>query len=191
MRRDVTVICGRRQHSWGRDELKPLSNTTSTWFELGLTLVDSLDTLWLAGLRQEYEEAIQWVKTSFNPGPDQPVNLFETTIRVLGGLLSAFHLGGGDPLVLGKAAELGLRLSPALHSPSGQYPIQAPNPFACFAIPQLPNPCLLFATQSSSWWRPDLFCVPAILILASSRMAQAAFPPLSPNMGDVLTCFYL
>eukprot|EP00884_Botryococcus_braunii_P010870 jgi/Botrbrau1/19785/Bobra.0124s0033.1 len=106
-------------HSWGKDELKPVSNTTSTWFELGLTLVDSLDTLWVAGLRQEYREAIQWVKTSFDPAPDQSVNLFETTIRVLGGLLAAFHLGGGDPLVLAKAAELGLRLSPALHSPSG------------------------------------------------------------------------
>jgi hypothetical protein len=127
----------RREHSWGKDELKPLSNTTSTWFELGLTLIDSLDTLWLAGLGGEYQEAIQWVKTSFQPDPDQAVNLFETTIRVLGGLLAAFHLGGGDPVVLGKAAELGLRLSPALHSPSGRLPYM-PLPFSLAHGPSPP-----------------------------------------------------
>ena len=47
------------------------------------------------------------------------VNLFETTIRVLGGLLAAFHLSGGDQLFLAKAAELGIRLEPAFDSPSG------------------------------------------------------------------------
>ena len=48
------------------------------------------------------------------------VNLFETTIRVLGGLLAAFHLSGGDQLFLAKAAELGIRLEPAFDSPSGR-----------------------------------------------------------------------
>jgi hypothetical protein len=34
---------------------------------------------------------------------DTDVNLFETTIRVLGGLLSAYHLSDGDPLYRDKA----------------------------------------------------------------------------------------
>ncbi len=39
------------------------------------------------------------------------VNLFETTIRVLGGLQSAFLLSGGDRIFLYRALDLGLRLS--------------------------------------------------------------------------------
>jgi endoplasmic reticulum Man9GlcNAc2 1,2-alpha-mannosidase len=50
---------------------------------------------------------------------DREVNLFETTIRVLGGLLAAYHLSGGDKLFLYKALALGLRLSPAFRSPTG------------------------------------------------------------------------
>lgn len=50
---------------------------------------------------------------------DSEVNLFETTIRVLGGLLTAYHLSNGDQLYLIKALELGLRLAPGFKSPSG------------------------------------------------------------------------
>lgn len=39
------------------------------------------------------------------------MNLFETTIRVLGGLQSAFLLSGGDRVFLYSALDLGLRLS--------------------------------------------------------------------------------
>lgn len=50
----------------------------------------------------EFEEARRWVATelSFNRSVD--VNLFESTIRILGGLLSTYHLTG-DPLFLSKA----------------------------------------------------------------------------------------
>ncbi len=48
------------------------------------------------------------------------MNLFETTIRVLGGLQSAFAMApGGDRLLLLKALDLGLRLGAAFKSPSG------------------------------------------------------------------------
>lgn len=50
---------------------------------------------------------------------DKLVNLFETTIRVLGGLQAAFHLTGGDRLFLYKALGLGMRLAVAFRSPSG------------------------------------------------------------------------
>lgn len=45
-----------RDHAWGRDELLPLSRTGSKWFDLGLTLADSLDTLLIAGLEPEFQE---------------------------------------------------------------------------------------------------------------------------------------
>lgn len=57
-------------------------------------------------------------------GAPGAVNLFETTIRILGGLLSAQALSAGSHPALSralaeKATELGARLLPAFDSPSG------------------------------------------------------------------------
>lgn len=38
------------RYSWGQDHLKPLSKTSQNWFHIGLTILDSLDTLLMAGL---------------------------------------------------------------------------------------------------------------------------------------------
>lgn len=46
------------------------------------------------------------------------MNLFEVTIRVMGGLLSAYHLSG-DKMFVEKATDLGQRLMPCFDSPSG------------------------------------------------------------------------
>lgn len=43
----------------------------------------------------------------------------QTTIRVLGGLLSTYHLSGEDPLFLEKAKELADRMLPVFDTPSG------------------------------------------------------------------------
>jgi hypothetical protein len=58
-------------------------------------------------------------------GAPSAVNLFETTIRVLGGLLSAQALSAASHPELSrrlaeKAAELGARMMPAFKSPSGE-----------------------------------------------------------------------
>lgn len=50
---------GYRRCAWGEDELRPLSCTGVHWLNLSLTLVDSLDTLHLLGLRREFEEAAE------------------------------------------------------------------------------------------------------------------------------------
>ena len=81
-----------KKYAWGKDELKPISKDSNEWFDLGLTLVDSLDTMWLMGLSDEFDEARNWVERDMVVGVDNDVNLFETTIRVLGGLLSVYHL---------------------------------------------------------------------------------------------------
>ena len=49
-----------RQHAWGKDELRPISKTYSTWFDVGLTMIDSLDTMYIMGLK-EGESVIIWV----------------------------------------------------------------------------------------------------------------------------------
>ena len=91
-----------KDHAWGKDELKSVSHQSSTWFNLGLTLIDSLDTMWLMGLTKEFNEARDWVAHSMVIAQNKDVNLFETTIRVLGGLLSAYHLTK-DKMFLEKA----------------------------------------------------------------------------------------
>nr|XP_060484520.1 endoplasmic reticulum mannosyl-oligosaccharide 1,2-alpha-mannosidase [Panthera onca] len=108
---------GYRKFAWGHDELKPVSRSFSEWFGLGLTLIDALDTMWILGLKKEFEEARKWVSKKLRFQKDVDVNLFESTIRILGGLLSAYHLSGDD-LFLRKAEDFGNRLLPAFQTPS-------------------------------------------------------------------------
>lgn len=62
-------------------------------------------------------EAKKWVEEKLSFDKNRFVNLFETTIRILGGLLSAFHLTG-EQVFLNKSIDIGSRLMGALNSPS-------------------------------------------------------------------------
>uniref|UniRef100_A0A8B9X7C4 alpha-1,2-Mannosidase n=1 Tax=Bos mutus grunniens TaxID=30521 RepID=A0A8B9X7C4_BOSMU len=116
-RRLPPAWAGYRKFAWGHGELKPLTRSFSEWFGLGLTLIDALDTMWILGLKKEFQEARNWVSKRLLFQKDVDVNLFESTIRILGGLLSAFHLSG-DILFLKKAEDFGNRLMPAFRTPS-------------------------------------------------------------------------
>ncbi|KAF3851658.1 hypothetical protein F7725_013430 [Dissostichus mawsoni] len=107
---------GYKDFAWGHDELRPLSKSYSEWFGLGLTLIDALDTMWILGLKK-FEEARTWVATELTFNKNVDVNLFESTIRILGGLLSTYHLTG-DTMFLDKAKDIGSRLMPAFNTPS-------------------------------------------------------------------------
>ena len=122
---------GYRTYSWGKDHLKPISKTHLTWFNLGLTLIDSLDTMIVMNLKQEFKEAQGWVQESLNFDINKDVNLFETTIRVLGGLLSAFHLSQ-EKLYLEKAVDLAGEACDLYPSPA---PTPTPNPSASAPAP--------------------------------------------------------
>lgn len=108
---------GYKNFAWGHDNLKPIAQSYSDWFGLGLTIVDAIDTLYIADMQEEYDEAKRWIETSLKLDVNRDVNLFETTIRVLGGLLSIYHLSGED-VFLQKAVELGNRMLPCFDSPS-------------------------------------------------------------------------
>lgn len=41
---------GYKNFAWGHDHLRPLSQTYNDWFHLGLTIIDSLDTMYIMGL---------------------------------------------------------------------------------------------------------------------------------------------
>ncbi|KAJ3603535.1 hypothetical protein NHX12_028280 [Muraenolepis orangiensis] len=108
---------GYKEFAWGHDELRPISKSYGEWFGLGLTLIDALDTMWILGLRDEFAEARAWVNSELSFNKNVDVNLFETTIRILGGLLSTYHLSG-DQMFLEKAKDIGSRLMPAFKTPS-------------------------------------------------------------------------
>eukprot|EP00168_Porphyra_purpurea_P012401 TRINITY_DN3270_c0_g1_i1.p2 TRINITY_DN3270_c0_g1~~TRINITY_DN3270_c0_g1_i1.p2 ORF type:complete len:126 (+),score=23.65 TRINITY_DN3270_c0_g1_i1:108-485(+) len=76
-------------------------------------MVDALPTLMLMGLDPEVAAARSWIAANLTWAAAGEVSVFETTIRVLGGLLSAYHLSG-DPLYADRAVELGRRLAPAV-----------------------------------------------------------------------------
>lgn len=51
-----------QQHAFGYDELLPVSGGhQNNWGGVGMTLVDSLDTLYIMGMRDEFELACRWV----------------------------------------------------------------------------------------------------------------------------------
>jgi hypothetical protein len=111
---------GYRQFAWGHDEVDAGSKRPHDWFDIGLTIVDSLDTLLILGLEEEFYEARQWVANHLDFDKIvQPVSTFETTIRVLGGLASAFYHSGGDELFLKKAVDFGERLLPSINTSTG------------------------------------------------------------------------
>jgi mannosyl-oligosaccharide alpha-1,2-mannosidase len=90
---------GYRNHAMGYDELMPLSHRGVDGLGgLGATVVDSLDTAIIMGADDVVSEASKWIEDNLMKKINEKgqVNLFETTIRVLGGLLSAYHLSGGD-----------------------------------------------------------------------------------------------
>ncbi|KAI0896840.1 glycoside hydrolase family 47 protein [Annulohypoxylon nitens] len=101
------------------DELTPISGKSKDTFGgWGATLVDSLDTLWIMSLKEEFEEAVAAaVEINFTISSLETINAFETTIRYLGGFLSAYDLSG-DQRLLRKAREVGDMLYKAFDTPN-------------------------------------------------------------------------
>ncbi|XP_058201061.1 mannosyl-oligosaccharide 1,2-alpha-mannosidase MNS3 isoform X2 [Rhododendron vialii] len=90
---------GYKSYAMGHDELMPLSQRGVDGLGgLGATVVDALDTAMIMGIDEIVSEAGSWIEKHLPERINEKgqVNLFETTIRVLGGLLSAYHLSGGQ-----------------------------------------------------------------------------------------------
>ncbi|KAJ2348092.1 mannosyl-oligosaccharide alpha-1,2-mannosidase [Coemansia sp. RSA 2618] len=110
------------QDAFGRDEYMPLSHTGRNFTHLGVgyIMADMLDTLWLMGLRSEYAQARDFLANQVTFDQRGAISLFETTIRLLGGLLSAFHLSGEtDYKLLALADDLGTRLARSFNTTTG------------------------------------------------------------------------
>lgn len=119
----LTAWTAYRRLTWGRDELKPVSGTGSEFFiggtPLGLTIVESLDTLYLMELDGELTAAINWISGNLSFNRNASVHVFEIIIRMVGGLLSGYH-ATGRTVLLTQARDLADRLLPAFtKSPTG------------------------------------------------------------------------
>uniref|UniRef100_A0A8C2AUL2 alpha-1,2-Mannosidase n=1 Tax=Cyprinus carpio TaxID=7962 RepID=A0A8C2AUL2_CYPCA len=129
-------------HAYPADELMPLTcrgrvrglepsrgDIDDALGKFSLTLIDTLDTLALLNKTVEFEEAVRRVVADVRLDNDIVVSVFETNIRVLGGLLGghsmAVMLKESGRMVwyqdelLHMAKDLGLRLLPAFNTSSG------------------------------------------------------------------------
>uniref|UniRef100_A0A674DBM6 alpha-1,2-Mannosidase n=1 Tax=Salmo trutta TaxID=8032 RepID=A0A674DBM6_SALTR len=131
------------KYAYPADELMPLScrgrvrglepnrgDIDDSLGKFSLTLVDTLDTLVVLNKLDEFEDAVRRTLRDVRLDNDVVVSVFETNIRVLGGLLGAHVMADmlrqrGERMqwyrdeLLHMAKELGHRLLPAFNTTSG------------------------------------------------------------------------
>ncbi|CAI4231531.1 unnamed protein product [Auanema sp. JU1783] len=123
---------GYLNYAFPLDELKPLScEGVDTWGSFSLSLVDALDTLLVMGNHTEFIRAVELVLKSVKTDVNVNVSVFETNIRVVGGLLSAHMFSGFaegmeleegwpcDGPLLRLAERMASRLLPAFNTDTG------------------------------------------------------------------------
>ncbi|XP_061603916.1 ER degradation-enhancing alpha-mannosidase-like protein 3 isoform X1 [Phyllopteryx taeniolatus] len=131
------------KYAYPADELMPLScrgrvrgqepnrgDIDDSLGKFSLTLIDTLDTLVVLNKLDEFEDGVRKAVQDVRLDNDVVVSVFETNIRVLGGLLGAHVMAdllrqrGGrmqwyEDELLNMATELGHRLLPAFNTSSG------------------------------------------------------------------------
>ena len=200
---------GYRKYAFGADTLRPVTNgSLNDLVGMAGTMVDALDTLLLAGEYDEYLYAEAWITSHLLVDQSEDVNLFETTIRVIGGLLSAYELTGvlmeqpaGRVLrqhsrragLLRVAADLADRLAVAWQHEG------APIPYSTVGLAsgKASNPSWEPATSTSEvltlqleWYKlAELTGNATYAQLASASMAHVLAHP--PKAGDWLLPMYI
>lgn len=112
---------GYKKYAWLADEVRPLTGRPNNPFGgWAATLVDALDTLWIMDMREEFEAAVKAVdEIDFSRTKQDRINVFETTIRYLGGFLAAYELSEEKyPILLRKAVEVGDLIMCAFQTPN-------------------------------------------------------------------------
>uniref|UniRef100_A0A672SND3 alpha-1,2-Mannosidase n=1 Tax=Sinocyclocheilus grahami TaxID=75366 RepID=A0A672SND3_SINGR len=112
-----------RQYGWGHNELKPIAkkgHSTNIFgnSQMGATIVDALDTLYIMGLHDEFKDAQEWIEQNLDFSVNAEVSVFEVNIRFIGGLLAAYYLSGQEVFKV-KAVQLAEKLLPAFNTPTG------------------------------------------------------------------------
>ncbi|KHN76897.1 Mannosyl-oligosaccharide 1,2-alpha-mannosidase C52E4.5 [Toxocara canis] len=125
---------GYKRYAWGENEVQPISKKPHSQAifggvgsSLAATMVDSLDTLVIMGLLDEYSEARDYLKKNFDISRVSGIlSVFETNIRFLGGFLSAYALTG-EHFYIDKAKSVGDVLQKAFNTQTG-IPKSSVNP---------------------------------------------------------------
>ncbi|XP_076820198.1 mannosyl-oligosaccharide 1,2-alpha-mannosidase IA-like [Clavelina lepadiformis] len=110
------------QYAWGANELKPISKQrhSANIFgsaETGATIVDALDTLYIMGLMDEFNQGKEWI-VNLNMNSRTDISVFEVNIRFVGGLLAAYFLSG-DVIFMNQAKAIADKLLPAFNTKTG------------------------------------------------------------------------
>ena len=112
------------RYGWGKNELRPVSkrgHSASVFGSspMGATVVDALDTLYIMGMNEEFERGKKWVEENLDMNQlSGDVSVFETNIRYVGGLLTAYAFTG-EELFKKKAVHIVDKLLPAFDTPTG------------------------------------------------------------------------
>lgn len=130
-------------------QVSPINGQHSNHFGgWAATLVDSLDTLWIMGLKDEFNKAVDAaMDIDLGMSTLETVNVFETTIRHLGGFMAAYDLSG-DARLLEKAQEFGEMLLKAFDTPN-RMPITRWNPQSALKGKQVADTTVLVAEIGS------------------------------------------
>ena len=111
---------GYRKYAWAMDDLEPLAKKGKNWYKQSMlmTPVDAFDTFVMLGMTAEAAEAKQIILSRLRFDVDNNVQVFEVTIRLLAGLITAYELDGDKRFLL-LATNLADRLMPAFKSATG------------------------------------------------------------------------
>ncbi|OHT08081.1 Mannosyl-oligosaccharide 1,2-alpha-mannosidase MNS1 [Tritrichomonas foetus] len=105
-----------KKYSWGHDFLQPISRKGKNVFSGGLSISDSLDTLLIMGLEDEFQIAREWIEKDFKFVGN--FSVFEIIIRHVGGFLSTYQMTG-DKLFLNRAYQIAERILPLFTKKTG------------------------------------------------------------------------
>ncbi|KAF2973563.1 hypothetical protein GQX73_g68 [Xylaria multiplex] len=185
-----------KQYAWLSDELAPVSSNRKNPFGgWAATLVDSLDTLWIMGMRgAEFDGAVAAAAAiDFTRTDMREINVFETNIRFLGGFLAAFDLSG-DIRLLRKAVEVGEMLYHAFdtpnHMPVTRWDVQAamrghPQVAGNLLIAEIGSFSIEFTRLSQLTGNPKWFdAIQRIMDEMAVQQSSTAIPGLWPLAVD-------
>ncbi|KAI5822730.1 glycoside hydrolase family 47 protein [Schizophyllum commune Tattone D] len=103
-----------KKYAWGHDDLTPVSkNYTDSRNGWGASLVDAMPTMYIMGLDDLFHEAVDYVSgVDFSESKtDDTVSIFESSIRYVAGMLSAYQMSGEqDDVLVEKAKQLADKL---------------------------------------------------------------------------------
>ena len=135
------------KYAFGFDEIQPKSlHGSNNQGGVSASVIDAIDTLHVMDLKEEYERARAHLLRDKKSGLEnlasarlnQGISVFETNIRILGGLLSIYDLTS-DEKFLERAVQVANAIAPAFDTNSG-IPYTMINPFTkqgeCFSFYQ-------------------------------------------------------